>query len=113
MSRRIPGSLSDREGPSFAPNIGAILSRVTASLGIDSQVDDRQILNSWEEIAGPSIAKKSRAKSLQDGTLVVEVSNSAWIQELSMLQSMLLKRARAKGGKVEKIIFVNRGEEDR
>ena len=113
MSRRIPDHSQSKKGPSFAPNVGAILSQVTESLGIAAQVDDRQVLNSWSEIAGPSIAEKSRAKNLRDRTLIVEVSNSAWIQELSMMKSMLLKRVQAMGGGVDKIVFVNRGEEDK
>ena len=45
----------------------------------------------WPEIAGQRLAAVSRAVSLTDGKLIVEVAAPAWKQELLLVKRKLLK----------------------
>lgn len=44
----------------------------------------------WPDAVGPRVARRARAVSFQEGTLVVEVEGSAWLQELSILKRDLV-----------------------
>ncbi len=46
----------------------------------------------WPAAVGPRIARRARAVSFQEGTLVVEVEGSAWLHELSMLKPDLVRQ---------------------
>ncbi len=48
-------------------------------------VRGQEVLNEWSEIVGEQIAQHSRAVSLADGVLWVEVDGSVWAQELVFL----------------------------
>lgn len=62
----------------------------------------------WPQIAGPELARRVRPQALRGRTLVLAVSSSAWMQELSFLEQRLLDAlADAVGpGVVEKIRLV-------
>jgi len=44
----------------------------------------------WEEIVGPATAKVSTAVACKDGILFVEVKNSVWAAELSLLKKDII-----------------------
>jgi len=58
----------------------------------------QKVLESWSEIAGEEIARHSRAVGIERGVLVVQVENSVWAQELSLLKPQLLKKLEARLG---------------
>ena len=41
---------------------------------------------------GPGVARRTRAVSFQEGTLLVEVEGSAWLHELTMLKRDLVRQ---------------------
>lgn len=49
-------------------------------------VERQEALECWPDVVGPMIAEHSRAISLHDGLLQVQVDGSVWAQELTMLQ---------------------------
>ena len=49
-------------------------------------------LEGWTEIVGEQIARHSRALSLNDGVLMVQVDGSVWAQELSLLSPEIQER---------------------
>ncbi len=49
----------------------------------------------WRDAVGSKIAARSKPWSIEQTTLVVLVTSSAWAQELSLLQSTILARLRA------------------
>lgn len=52
----------------------------------------------WPEIAGQRLAAVSRAVSLTDGKLIVEVTAPAWKQELLLVKRKLLKELNERMG---------------
>jgi predicted nucleic acid-binding Zn ribbon protein len=55
-------------------------------------VAQASVIPEWPRLVGPQIAMVTEPLHLlQDGTLVVTVTTSAWMQELSLLEPELLK----------------------
>lgn len=65
----------------------------------------------WGDVVGERIAAKTNALRYERGTLVVEVCNSTWIQELSFLQRGIKRRVNGAVGRdvVRNIHFVLAG----
>ena len=65
-------------------------------------------LDGWAQLVGDAIARVTRARSLADGTLFVEVRSSAWLMELELMKGEILRRVNAglEGAALERIVFV-------
>lgn len=46
----------------------------------------------WPVAVGPGVARHTRAVGFHEGTLLVEVEGSAWLQELTMLRRDLVRK---------------------
>ncbi|HEY9855167.1 MAG TPA: DUF721 domain-containing protein [Stenomitos sp.] len=53
----------------------------------------------WPEAVGAAIAERAHPRFLRQGVLFVEVSSSAWANELNLLKPKLLQKLEAKLGK--------------
>ena len=51
----------------------------------------------WPTLVGPRIAAQTRPASVRDGQLTIEVSSSAWLNELSFLKRPMLQRIEREG----------------
>ncbi|MEE9275378.1 MAG: DUF721 domain-containing protein [bacterium] len=51
-----------------------------------------RVFRVWEEAVGEALARVARPVSARGGRLVVEVADSAWLQELEMRREFLLAR---------------------
>ncbi|HHX25174.1 MAG TPA: DUF721 domain-containing protein [Firmicutes bacterium] len=60
--------------------------------GIVRKVKRSQAVFMWEDVVGPAAAKVSSAVTCKDGILFVEVKNSVWAAELSLLKRDIVKR---------------------
>ncbi|NLB74126.1 MAG: DUF721 domain-containing protein [Firmicutes bacterium] len=67
--------------------------------GIVRKVRRSQAVFMWEEIVGPAAAKVSSAVVCKDGILFIEVKNSVWAQELSLLKRDIIKRLNRRLGR--------------
>ena len=67
-----------------------------------------EVLELWPEIVGEQLAQVTRARSVADAALIVEVRSSAWLMELSLMKGDFLARVNERLGDVplERIIFV-------
>lgn len=76
-------------------------------LGIEGRVRESGAVIAWSEIVGPAAAGRSRAVACRSGTLVVEVSSSPWMQELSCLSDGIRAKLNQRlGGEwVKEIVF--------
>ena len=94
-----------RPGPT---RVGAVLSNVLEKHGLREQVQRMEVLELWPEIVGEQLAKVTRARSVADAVLIVEVRSSAWLMELSMMKGDFLARVNERLGDVslERIVFV-------
>ena len=88
--------------------VDAVLSNVLEKHGLSEQVQRMEVLELWPEIVGEQLAKVTRAKRVEDVVLFVEVRNSAWMMELSMMTGDFLSRVNERLGDVplERIVFV-------
>lgn len=70
--------------------------------------DERQILESWEEIAGKMIYKHTEDINLKDDTLFIKVKSSVAKQELLFMKNRLLELINRKMGKnvVKEIVII-------
>ena len=103
-SRRGGGS-----GPRPTPTrVGDFLDSFLEHQGVKEQVDRVSVLDEWAEAVGPKIAEVTRARSVAEGTLFVEVRSSAWLMELNMMKGRILARLneRRSGAPLEKLVFV-------
>ena len=86
----------------------AVLSDVLDEAGVEEQVERVRVLELWPEIVGEQVARVTRAKSVDEGTLIVEVRSSPWLMELNMLKGDIVSRVneRLDGASIDKLVFV-------
>ena len=88
-------------------SVNEILSSVMTSLEMPEDVELKgKVFLSWEEAAGDA-APYSQPFRFRGSTLIVEVTESAWINELSMRKTDIINRLERAVGKriVEDIRF--------
>lgn len=55
-------------------------------------------LDEWAGAVGARVSEVTRPVEVRGDTLVVEVSSSAWINELAMMSSLILRRVNERSG---------------
>lgn len=78
--------------PSKPLPVESILRSVLATRGIDKRLAAYRWVTHWEEIVGTGIARRTRPRSLKSGVLTVEVTDSAWAQELQFRREVIISR---------------------
>lgn len=78
--------------PSRPMPLESILRSVLASRGIDKRLAAYRWVTHWEEIVGTGIARRTQPRSLKGGVLTVEVTDSAWAQELQFRREVIISR---------------------
>ncbi len=92
------------EGPK---RVGDVLGGVLERAGIRTQLEHQSVLEEWSDLVGPGIARLTRARSVFDGVLVVEVRSSAWLMELDMMKRDIMARVNAgRSSRIERLVFV-------
>jgi predicted nucleic acid-binding Zn ribbon protein len=71
--------------------LAAILPALFEQLGLARTAEGWRAVSDWPAVAGPRLARHTRAVSFRDGTLAVEVEGSAWMHELGFLQRELVR----------------------
>jgi len=66
--------------------IDEILPTVLNQLGLTSKFMEYQVLRIWQDVVGDKIARHTKVKCIQRGTLYVKVGHPVWRQELMMLK---------------------------
>lgn len=94
-----------RSGPT---RLGDVLGGVLQQHGLGDQIKRMAVLDLWPEVVGEHIAAVTRARSVSDATLVVEVRSSGWLMELNMMKGDLLGRLNERLADVplERLVFV-------
>ena len=68
-----------------------ILPALFEQLGLAKAAEGWRAVSDWPAVAGPRLARHTRAVSFRDGTLAVEVEGSAWMHELGFLKRELVR----------------------
>ena len=75
--------------------IAESLGGVIEGLGLGPALEDARVFADWESVVGPEIARISQPYRVDYGTLIVHVKNSAWMSELALRRSDILRRVNA------------------
>lgn len=78
--------------PTMPLAVESILRSVLATRGLDKRLAAYQWVTHWEKIVGTGIARRTRPASLKKGVLTVEVTDSAWAQELQFRKQVIMAR---------------------
>ena len=80
--------------------IGDVLAGVLQETGIAARVEQAGIIPEWRALVGAQIAAVAEPMSVTaDGTLFVNVTTNAWMNELSLMEPELLRALNAKEGR--------------
>lgn len=88
--------------------VDALLAQVLEKHGVQKSVQRIGILELWPSIVGEKLAAVTKVRGLDGDALFIEVRNSAWLMELSMLKGEVLGRvnARLADAPLDRVVFV-------
>ena len=82
-------------------SIADVLAGVLANAGVAARVEQAGIIPEWSALVGVQIAAVTEPMSITaDGTLFVNVTTNAWMNELSLMEPELLRALNAKDGRL-------------
>ena len=82
-------------------SIAEVLAGVLKDTGIAARVEQAGIIPEWRTLVGGQIAAVTDPMSITaDGTLFVNVTTNAWMNELSLMEPELLRALNAKDGRL-------------
>lgn len=70
-------------------HISTILSKALDNFRPSSDTEMTQIWDLWDQSVGEGVAQNAKPGSFRDGTLIVHVSSSVWLQQLRFLKQDL------------------------
>lgn len=73
--------------------VGALLLEAMPQLA--DRLTELRLKQSWRDVVGPEIARRSQPRSLVDGCVSIVVDNSPWLHELTLRQTDVTARVRA------------------
>ena len=90
------------------PDLKSILSAYVRDNKLNKALDNVKVLNSWTEIVGERISAVSEPVKFSNNILYVKIKNSAWRNEMFMLEKDIIMRINGYCGKfmVKKILFI-------
>jgi predicted nucleic acid-binding Zn ribbon protein len=90
--------VSERK-PGKPTRLGEVLPAVLGQEPLRARMEQAAAIVHWPAIVGPQIAKVTQALSVdRQGVLQVAVTNSAWMNELAMMEPELLRAINEKSG---------------
>ena len=90
---------ASRITPTSFKTFGEALRGLVDELGIGRKLRSYDAVLRWEEAVGGPIAKVATAEKIQNGTLIVRVSNPTWRYELTLRKKELIAKVNAVVGK--------------
>ena len=88
--------------------VGSVLDGLLQQHGLEDQLKRMAALELWAQVVGEHIAAVTRARSVEEGRLIVEVRSSGWLMELNMMKGELLGRLneRLPETPLDRVVFV-------
>ncbi len=78
--------------------LSQVLKEYRSEMNIDNRLKEVSLLNSWEDIAGRAIAKRTTKVTMKDGTMVIYLSSPVVRNELMMIRESLRERLNEEAG---------------
>jgi len=72
--------------------LGAFLPELLRNLGLGPKMRKNEVCERWEDIAGNTLARRAVPVGVRGRTLLLQVDNSVWAQEVSFLSADVLAR---------------------
>ncbi|RJP76168.1 MAG: DUF721 domain-containing protein [Candidatus Zixiibacteriota bacterium] len=79
-------------------SLAAALKQALKTPAIHRRLNAAQIIEAWEELAGPVVAQHVQPMALDKGVLTLEADSSVWRQEVSLARPELAVRINARFG---------------
>jgi predicted nucleic acid-binding Zn ribbon protein len=73
-------------------SIGQLLPSVLKGLGLEQKLEEGRLRAEWEDVVGEAIAGRSRPLRIRGKTLIVEVMNSTWMNEIQFHRSEIIRK---------------------
>lgn len=89
--------------------LGDAIEKYLQNHGIKKRLQQASVVPEWPELVGDKIAAVTSPREVRrDGTLVVSVKSSAWMQELQLMEPEIRRLLEKRGKKIRRIVW--RGE---
>lgn len=85
-------------------NIGDILRRFLREEGLETPLNEKRLIDAWNDLLGPAIASYTKELFIKNQVLHVHLTSSALRQELMMSRQRLVEELNRK---VEATVIVN------
>ncbi len=94
-------------GPQRPEPLASALSGFLEKSGLNDAIARLTVVDDWPRIVGPRIGKVTRALEVRGDALLIEVTSSAWLNELAMIRVDLLARINEDTSRppIERIVF--------
>jgi len=91
--------------------VAEAVQQTLARLGLEEGVRQREIWRLWDSVVGSQIARHAQPHLVTRGRLVVHVTDSVWLHQLSMMRHRLLAALQeAQGGAGIREVVLRVGE---
>ena len=75
-----------------AKRVGDLLPRVLRGLGLEGQFEEGRLRAEWKSVVGEAIADRSRPLRVRGKTLLVEVRNNIWMNEIQFHRNEIVRK---------------------
>lgn len=91
---------------------GSIIADFFKRSSVEVEKESLDYTSIWKHVTGENIYKCTRPVALKKGTLYVEVEDSVWLYQLTLLKDKIITdfNSFAAGTKIDNISFVNKGK---
>lgn len=79
--------------------VDEVVARLLRALGLDRFSREQEVFTRWEEALGLPLASHMKPVAVHNGSLVVAVRDSAWMQELQFMREEIKKKLNKTLGK--------------
>lgn len=73
-------------------SISELLGMYLRREGLETPLLQKRIIDAWDTVVGPTVARYTREKFIKNQTLLVKIVNPALRQDLTMMRRQLVKR---------------------
>lgn len=78
--------------------VGDLVRELLRLRGLETPLLQHRLLEAWDRVGGPVIARYTKEKSIKNQTLLVKIDNPSLRQDLSMMRSQLVQKLNAEVG---------------
>ncbi|MFH1757434.1 MAG: DUF721 domain-containing protein [Pseudomonadota bacterium] len=78
--------------------VGDILKNYCNRVGLNRRMNEKRLLDVWEEAVGEAVAKRTEPMRIKNRILYLKVTNSVWMQQLQFMKEVIVKKLHEKTG---------------